>query len=328
MNRDHSPPCHGGRRRALGAALAWGGAAALATGSGAIAAPSPAPFAFALLGDAPYSSADELRFAALLAHLDTQPLTFVLHVGDFKSGHEPCTDELYRRRQALFARSRHPLVLLPGDNDWTDCHRRAAGAHDPRERLAALRALLWQDTGALGGSPGALPLRRQRGWPENVAWRVGAVQFVGLHVVGSGNGRDGSREARAEFEARERATLDWFAQAVSTASQSSADALVIALHADLRFGAPPAPGFAGVRRALGEAAARFGGPILLLHGDRHWFRIDQPVALPDGRPATNLTRVESFGYPLSTSWVLISYDPRRDGRFVVSAETLPLASTP
>jgi hypothetical protein len=328
VNRDRRPPCHCGRRRALGAALACGGAAALARGPRAVAAASPDPFAFALIGDAPYSTADESRFAALLAHLDVQPLVFVVHVGDFKSGHEPCTDDLYRRRQALLARSRHPLVLLPGDNDWTDCHRRAAGAHDPRERLAALRALLWQDAGALGGSPGALPLRRQPGWPENVAWRVGPVQFVGLHVVGSGNGRDGYPGARAEFEARVRATLDWLADAVTTASRANADALVIALHADLRFGAAPGPGFAGVRRALGEAAARFGGPLLLLHGDRHWFRVDQPVALPDGRPAANLTRVESFGYPLSTSWVRVAYDPRRDERFVITAETLPAASTP
>ena len=51
------------------------------------------------------------------------------------------------RRRALLARSVHPLVLLPGDNEWTDCHRLGAGGHDPRADFGAFGLALWLAAG-------------------------------------------------------------------------------------------------------------------------------------------------------------------------------------
>ena len=73
---------------------------------------------------------------------------------DIKGGREPCSDALFARRRALLARSAHPLVLLPGDNEWTDCHRPSAGAFDPLERLAALRRRFFAPGRSLGAEIG------------------------------------------------------------------------------------------------------------------------------------------------------------------------------
>src|SRR5918993_1319913 len=91
----------------------------------------PDAFAFAIMGDTPYSDAEEAQFAAMMARIDAEPLAFAVHVGDFKGGGS-CSDALYARRRAQLDASAHPLVLTPGDNDWTDCR---GVREDPLERL-------------------------------------------------------------------------------------------------------------------------------------------------------------------------------------------------
>ena len=45
--------------------------------------------------------------------------------------------------------------------------------------------------------------------------------------------------------------------------------------------------------------------MLLVHGDTHRYRVDQPLRDPDGgTPLANFTRVEVFGYP-TMNWVRI-----------------------
>jgi hypothetical protein len=342
-----APPAAAGLRparraglRALGAAIG----AAAATGLGVVAStrPRPAsaqppgravrtgppavaePFAFALIGDLPYSSADEAVLAAVLAATGREPLAFVLHVGDIKASRERCDDALFAHRRGLLERSPHPLVLLPGDNEWTDCGRWIAGGFDPLERLAALRAAFWATPDALGGGSraGALGLERQPGFPENVRWRIGAVHLVTVHVVGSGNGRDGAPGSRAEFDARTAANRRWLADAVARALRERADALVIATHADPDFDSAPRPAFAPWVADLRAAAAAFPRPILLLHGDSHRFRVDHPLTDRDGTPVAHLTRVIASGWPFTSQWVRIAYDPRDPQRFRIESRPL------
>jgi len=304
------------RRRLLGAA------AAAVLGPAATAGAAAAPFAFVLVGDNPYTERDAERFEEVLARLGEDTLRFVLHVGDFKAGGEPCTDALLARRGELLARSVPPLVLLPGDNDWTDCHRRTAGGFEPLERLEALRTRFFSDDRPLGGAtrPG-LGLSRQPQAPENVRWRVGDVHFVGLHVVGSDNGRAPVVGPPAAFETRRRLNEAWLREAVDEAVRQAAGGLVIAFHANPGF-RRPSEGFVAWIEALRDAAEAFDGPILLLHGDTHRFRVDQPLTDRVGRVYRHVTRVECFGHPISTSWVRIVSDPSLPERFSVSVRDL------
>jgi len=251
-------------------------------------------FAFALIGDLPYGERDESSLSAMLVDIDADPVRFVLHVGDIKASSEPCSDTLYERRAALLARSAHPLVLLPGDNEWTDCHGRQAGRFDPIERL---------------GEPGQ---------PENVRWRIGGVRFVAAHVVGSNNGRRGYDGARAEFDARSARNRRWLADTLRIALRERADALVIAFHAEPDWQPRAASGFADWIAALRETAEAFARPILLLHGDSHRFTVDRPLLDAHGAAYGHVMRVESFGWPFTASWVRITYDPDSPERFHVS----------
>ena len=43
-----------------------------------------------------------------------------------------CDDATFEDRLRRFQASAHPFVFIPGDNEWTDCHRENNGAYDPR----------------------------------------------------------------------------------------------------------------------------------------------------------------------------------------------------
>jgi hypothetical protein len=305
------------------------------TGSGL--PPSP-PFSFALLGDAPYEVADEQRFAAMLRQIDDDPsLRFVLHVGDLKGSGESCSDALLRRRLAQLRSLRKAVVYTPGDNEWADCHRAAAGRFHPLERLAALRRIAFADAGrSLGQAP--LPVQSQarsskhHEFAENLLFVHGGVVFVTLHVVGSNNGLEpwrgtdavDSRQApradqRAAFAQRQSANLDWLKAAFERAEAVGAAGIVVLMQANPRFdlpaGHPERAGFEALIAALHRQATPFRRPVLLAHGDRHVFQVDEPLAeaMP---PAPNLLRVQTHGHPW-IGWVRVTVDRRRRDLFEV-----------
>jgi hypothetical protein len=91
---------------------------------GCVSPPLPADaLAFGLLGDAPYDELEAQRLDGVIDAMNAQPLAFVVHVGDIGSSRNACNDGWLQARKAQFARIRHPFVLLPGDNEWTDCPR-------------------------------------------------------------------------------------------------------------------------------------------------------------------------------------------------------------
>src|SRR5919109_5046156 len=98
-------------------------------------APLPAgQIGFGLLGDTPYSEAEIERLELLIDDINAQPLAFVVHLGDIGSSAQACGDEWLLERKKQFARIRHRFVLVPGDNEWSDCK-------NPLERLERWRAL-------------------------------------------------------------------------------------------------------------------------------------------------------------------------------------------
>lgn len=141
---------------------------------------------FAVIGDTPYSSYEERQLPAMLDDIAAENPQFVVHAGDFKSSSKPCSDALFSDRRALFDASRVPLIYVPGDNEWTDCRRLAAGGFDPLERLQKLRELFFATPRSLGRQ--ALAVEQQPGaYPEQLRWRLGPVLFVSLNVPGSNN---------------------------------------------------------------------------------------------------------------------------------------------
>jgi hypothetical protein len=276
--------------------LISGAALALALCGGVRAA----DFTVAAFGDTPYSADEEKSFTLLIAEMNREKLAFVVHIGDFKASWQPCSDELFKQRRDWFDLFHHPFVFVPGDNEWTDCSRLMAGRYDPLERLSKLREMFAQGAESLGQR--RIPLARQsKDFPEHARWEHQGALFATLNKPGSGNG--GLPEER---ERRNRAVEAWISQTFKLAAERKLRAVVIFVHANPinrlgRF----RPDYAGMMETLVAGARNFKGEVLLVHGDTHTYRVDQPLRYPSGAPRLdNFTRVEVFGYPVM-NWVRI-----------------------
>jgi hypothetical protein len=284
----------------------------------ALGPPAPGGFRFAVMGDTPYNAREERAFVAMIARLDREPIAFAIHVGDIKAGgNAPCTDELFLRRKAQFDRSAHPIVLTPGDNDWTDCRRATNGAMDPIERLARLRGIFFSDGFALGRErlatraqstciAPAIPTCGCAAHPENRLWIRSGVVFATLNVPGSNDnvGYDAANDAEARC--RGEANRAWLEEAARLAQAPEARALVVALQADPW--AAKKPVYVPLLRQLAGIARRLGKPMLFVHGDTHTYRVDNPFRDAAGAPIDNLTRLETYGSPF-VGWVEVTVDP-------------------
>ena len=304
----------------------------------------PAHFSFGAFGDTPYGHSEIDAMRALVASMGKvakpRPLTFTIHVGDFKSGAEPCSDELFTARHADFMESAVPLIFVPGDNEWTDCHRPSAGRYSPTERLRKLRQIFFATGQSLGRRK--IALTQQPVYTENLRWTQGAVQFVTLNLPGSNNNWLNVQQRTAlrgrdnrEFLARELANAQWLKAAFAHARQERSAALVLAFQANpdfendwaraqkpregsgLRFNNDSRDGYASFKTLLAAEAAAFGKPVLVIHGDTHQFRDDRPVQDAQGKPLANVRRVEVYGSPF-LGWVRVDVDPAAADPFTVT----------
>lgn len=277
------------------------------------------PISFGLFGDTPYSDWERARLPDMMTDMAREDLVFTVHVGDIKSGGSVCSDAVFTDIRDLFQTSTLPLVYLPGDNEWTDCYRRSNGGYDPLERLSKLRELFFMDEYALG--QGRLALSRQSADPafanyrENVRWEAGGVLFVGLNVTGSNNNFYGITRARGpvtEFTQRSAANQTWLAQSFAQARDKKLPGIMLMVQGNPHFDdfnmGLGHPGYQDFLTQLQQETQRFDGRVVLVHGDTHWHRIDQPMRDPaTDEVVHNFTRVETFGYPFF-GWVRASVD--------------------
>jgi hypothetical protein len=247
-----------------------------------------------------------------------------VHVGDLASPRRGCTDAVWARRLEQFQASANPLIYTPGDNEWTDCHeQQGVAGGDPLERLATLRTVFFAGEESFGQR--SIALARQSNDPkfakyrENVRWDIGGITFVTLHVPGSNNGLGRTSEGDAEFAERNAANLAWLHAGFEHAKAADSRAIMILQQANMfpdfapvTSDAKPDPnGFTELRTALGKTAAALGKPVVLVHGDSHYFRIDKPfmrMRKPNEPAIENFTRVETFGAP-NHHWVHVTVDP-------------------
>ncbi len=238
------------------------------------AALAPLPggeFAFGVLGDTPYSPAEVDKLDALIGRINAQELAFVVHVGDIgtSAASQGCGDAWLEARKRQFARLRHPFVLLPGDNEWSDCR-------EPQLRLAQWRRFFCTPVAGLA-------LERQPGGHcENLRWQAGGMMFVGLNVPGRGRNPLGERDMDPVFE--------WLDESLALAESRRAQKVFVFLHADPHFERnAPGDGYARLRAVLATHAQWFKDRLVLVHGDTHVYRDDQPVP--------GLRRIEPWGSP-------------------------------
>ena len=303
---------------------------ALAACTAHIAPPLPSggrtALQFALIGDTPYSAAEVAVLDSMIEEINREDLAFVIHVGDITGGQGPCTDEWLAARKHQFEKFRHPFVIVPGDNEWVDCHR---SGFDPMERLSKFRELF--ESGDTSLANRSLRLERQSGrygqYREHLRWIAADVLFVGVNVQGSNNNLGRTPAMDAEHRARMAAVFAWLEDSVRLAEKRRLAGMLIFAQGDPDFEGKMrrkgSDGFAEFRNALRDLALGFGKPVLFVNGDTHLYKLDQPIADPaTGRPLHNFTRVVVFGSP-QTRWIRAGIAPSSPQLFQLSPVLQP-----
>ena len=264
-------------------------------------------FSFVALGDTAYKGEPSIvAYHELIDLINAQSPAFSIHVGDIW-GASVCIEERYNEILQTFSLYTHPLVLTPGDNEWTDCDRHAYGDWETASRLELLRQVFFKDNQSLGQNP--IHLVRQgdiskfKKYVENVRWLHKDVLFMTLNITGSNNNLNISDASKLmEAHERDQANVAWLRDSFRIAMQEDYSAVVVVFHAELFAGTggertPPA--FSNIVNEMKTAADRYGKPVLLIHGDQHRFTIDRPFSYFAGErlAAGNVVRLQVYGDP-------------------------------
>ena len=286
-----------------------------------------APFEFALIGDIPYGVAPGVNFPLFDSLVDEinndTNVQWVVHVGDIKSGGTDCSDAVLKDRYERFSKFNKPFILTPGDNEWTDCHRAVAGSYKPLERLNKIREIFYSNPSkSMGKNKLVVSPQSQSGkfqnYPENVIWKHNGVTFATIHMVGSQNGLKGfdtlskvTREKEDDKEVQERidAAINWLDEVFARSEESIG--VFIAIHAnpglERKRDKKARNGYKSFIKRFEHHVKTFNGPIVLAHGDSHYFRIDKP-RLNTAAYYQNFTRVETYAAP-NYDWIRVIVDP-------------------
>jgi hypothetical protein len=325
------------RAAILACALAAAGLATPASAQGQA-------FSFGLWGDMPYAKANDApKIPALIASINASDIAFSLYDGDIKDGSSKCTDNVFAEALDMFGAMVKPVHYIPGDNEWTDCHRLNNGGYDNLERLAYTRKVMFPGMESLGKTK--MPVERQgklgEKFVENMRFSHGGIVFVGLNVPGSNNNRVldekdcSGKSARtpaqcdadnAEYAERDAANIAWMKEAFALARANKAPGIVLVWQGDPGFdlpeteeldesASPKVNGYRAFMDQIVKETEAFPGQVMVVHGDTHFFKVDKPLYSPT-KLLPNLTRVQTFGSP-AIHWVRVTVDPASEQVFTI-----------
>lgn len=307
-------------------------------------------FSFALWGDMPYAkNGDDPKIPALIADINASKVKFSIFDGDIKDGSSVCSDDQYTSAIERFNSFRAPLVYVPGDNEWTDCHRTNNGGYNNLERLAYVRATMFDTPWSFGQRPMKLEHQGTLGglYAENTRWSYGKVVFVGLNIPGSNNNKVNSdavcvnksqrslqdcADDNAEYLARDAANIEFLKESFQKAKDRHAAGVMVVIQADPSFDLPETedvdertqPGHDGYDNfltTLSDETRNFDGQVVLVHGDTHFYKVDKPL-VDQANLIRNFTRVETFGSP-NVHWIKVDVDPTNPNVFSFEPMLVP-----
>lgn len=309
----------------------------------AIADAQDARYAVGLWGDMPYAKAnDEPRIPALIDDINASAIAFSIYDGDIKDGSSKCTDDIYDSAISMFNGFSKPVFYVPGDNEWTDCHRTNNGGYDNLERLDHVRKVMFSKPETFGKE--TLTPERQGAvgdkFVENFRYSKGGAMFVGLNIPGSNNNKVDdeksctSKSARTaeqceadnkEWAERNTANIEWLKASFAKAKAEGDKGLMFVIQGDPGFDLPETEdddesrlankdGYAAFLDALMAETTGFDGEVVLVHGDTHFFKIDKPLKDATHMLA-NFTRVQTFGSP-NIHWLHVDVDPNSRDVFI------------
>ena len=190
---------------------------------------------------------------------------------------------------------------------------------------------------------------------ENRRWTFRQVTYATVNIQGTCNNRCGSSTGsdtndltgdEAEYQARNAADLQWLQDTFDEAAAKNSAAVMVIGQADPGFdatdptrsptrdpqtlaetdGAPD--GFVSFLTKLRQLTIAYKKPVVYVHGDSHYFRVDKPFLDSSGKRLENFTRVETFGDHQENGtndvhWVKALVDRNSRDVFAFQAQMLP-----
>jgi hypothetical protein len=321
-------------------------------------------YAIGLWGDLPYNDIQAtIGVPNLINDMNAQDLKFTVHDGDLKAGNRvngsttptDCSDPLYTQGLAFLNSLRKPAMFTPGDNDWTDCDRPSNGGFNSLERLDHERSVFFSTP----FSAGQQQLRQQVqtaplcldatgakvACVENRRWSVEDVTYATINFQGSCNNLCDTAPDPAEYAARTAANVAWLQETFAQATQQGSAGVMIIGQADPGFDgsdgtrapirnprtlaeATSPDGYQETLTAFRNLVVAFGKPVVYVHGDSHYFRVDKPLLDASGRRVENFTRVETYGDNAANGlndvhWVKALVDPGSRDVFAFQPQVVP-----
>jgi hypothetical protein len=254
---------------------------------------------------------------AFISAINRDPkVRLVVHTGDIHSGSGYCTQAYNQWVLSLWSDFKDPLIYTPGDNEWVDCQKAKEGggvkntagdyvdyaAGHPVANLALVRSMFFPVAGETLGRRGRNVMSQAQAFDpahptdaeyvENVIWEQSQVLFVTLNIPGGSNNDDDLWNTGAfgtvrtapqvqEVAQRTAANLRWLDTAFALAKSHGSKAVVIIEQADMwDLDGNVMTHIAGYEPFIARIASRtreFSKPVLLINGDSHKFRSDNPL---------------------------------------------------
>ena len=297
-------------------------------------------------------------------------VSLVVHTGDIHSGSQYCTLAYNRTVFNLWKQFKDPLVYTPGDNEWADCQKskegggvkNAAGdyvdfaAGHPVANLQLVRSMFFPNAGeTLGGRKKHVISQAQAFDPlhpadaeyvENVIWTQSQAVIVTVNIPGGSNNDDDQWNTGAfgaarsgpqiqEVAQRNAADLRWLDAAFAKANAEGAKAVVIVEQADMwdqdnTGSSTHIAKYEPFIAKIAEKALSFGKPVLLINGDSHNYRSDNPLKAAQPCVIESGAGTIACSAQVSSSTTLDAYDTHPGyevpnfHRLVVHGSTFPL----
>ena len=215
------------------------------------------PFTFSAIGDVPYTQqmSEELD-SSIIEHNKSSTSSFLIHLGDIKSGSKPCLENIYKEVSDQLREFKTPVFIIPGDNEFNDCE-------NPIEAFS-----LWNKYFLHFNEHWKVPWHNtyHEQHKENFSWVQKEVLFVGLNLVG------GRVHDKTEWDNRLQSNADWIDK-LAKENKGRLKAMVVFGHANMNKNPEKFELFTKQFRATAKA---FKKPILYLQGDGHTWIKDRP----------------------------------------------------
>jgi hypothetical protein len=215
---------------------------------------APNDMVFSVMGDVPRSEQDDaLLQKQIIAHNKYSPSEFMFHVGDIKTGGQPCDEAVYAKVSGFLQKLSIPTIMLPGDNEWNDCDN-SAQAWNYWQQYFMRFDQNWSHK---------FKIQQQETRPENVSFIHNKVLFIGINLVG------GTVHDEGEWASMMSDAVEWIKFQFEKNHSKVYSAVLFAQAHPKEKHKPFTQPFLGLCK-------EFGKPVLFIHGDGHrWEHVEK-----------------------------------------------------